>query len=141
MTGSGRVVVLIADAIDGTLLRRGIDEGWLPTFAGLAPHAGPIPLAHPDTYLSGSTSQTTITGRRAADHLFTSDRQLAPGTYRVGRVLPEVGRRPPLWSHASAAGLRSTVVGVYGDRSVPRMLGTQVLGWGVVDPTYHFGPR
>jgi predicted AlkP superfamily phosphohydrolase/phosphomutase len=122
------------DAAEPTLVRRGIDEGWLPNMASLE-EAGryvtlsPMPSAFYNTAWAG-----TVTGTDVGDHQAVIDRHLESGSYRIVDVPAESIRRPPFWRYLSDAGVRSTVASIYSSMSLPSFRGTQVHGWGSIDP-------
>ena len=79
-------------------------------------------------------------GRLAHQGIF--DRQLEPGSYRIFDVPATSIRQPPFWQYASDAGIRSTIVSVYSAPLLPSFQGTQVQGWGSIDPYFaKFGQR
>jgi predicted AlkP superfamily phosphohydrolase/phosphomutase len=139
----GRVLCLAFDSPDLGLVQRGIDEGWLPTLGRLVEGGRFVPLDDLQDLLTSSTWPTLVTGTDLPEHLVVSDRQLVPGSYRVVPVRAEDARRPPFWRYVSDAGLRSTIVSVYGAPLTPGLLGTQVVGWGTHDPltTRESAPR
>jgi predicted AlkP superfamily phosphohydrolase/phosphomutase len=76
----------------------------------------------------------TVTGTDVYEHRAVLDRQLDSGSYRILDVRAEAVQRPPFWRHLSDAGLASTVMSIYSSPYVPGLLGTQVQGWGAIDP-------
>ncbi len=129
-----RVVLMAFDSPDLGILQRGVEEGWLPVTAQLLERGRFIPLWDLQTLVTPTSWPTLITGAPLADHLVLSDSQLIPGTYRIAPILPESSRRPPFWRHISDVGLRSTLVGVYGAPLLQDFAGTQLVGWGALDP-------
>ena len=122
------------DAAEPTLVARGVREGWLPTLARLledgdAVRLGPVPSGFYNT-----SWVATITGTDVGDHGALLDRRLDPGSYRIVDMRPETVKRPPFWRYLNETGIRSNVANIYGAPPVHNLNGTQVHGWGTIDP-------
>jgi predicted AlkP superfamily phosphohydrolase/phosphomutase len=136
------VAVFGFDAADAPLVERGLAEGWLPTLRRLAAEGGSALLDPPPSGFYNTSWIATVTGRDVFEHRCVLDRELEPGTYRILDRHPDAIRARPFWAHLSDAGLRSTVASIYSAPTVPGLLGTQVHGWGAIDPfTAKFGTR
>ena len=84
----------------------------------------------------------TVTGSDVDEHRSVLDRQLDPGSYRIVDVRAASIQRPPFWQYLSDAGVDSTVASIYSAPVLPSFRGTQVQGWGAIDPyTAKFGDR
>jgi predicted AlkP superfamily phosphohydrolase/phosphomutase len=124
------------DAAEPTLVRRGIAEGWLPTMASLREAGRYVTLSPVSSGFYNTSWACAVTGTDVGDHRAVLDRRLEPGSYRIVDVPARSMRRPPFWRYLSDAGVRSTVAGVYSAAIVPSFRGTQVQGWGSIDPYY-----
>ncbi len=129
-----RVAVFGFDAAEPELIERGIAEGWLPTMRRLLEEGQGTLLGPPPSGFFNTSWIATVTGTDVFDHRAVLDRQLDSGTYRIRDVRADAVMRPPFWRYLSDAGLSSTVVSVYSTPLVPGLRGTQVLGWGAIDP-------
>jgi predicted AlkP superfamily phosphohydrolase/phosphomutase len=130
------VAFLGFDAAEPTLVERGVEEGWLPTLArllegGCSVRLGPVPSGFYNTSWTA-----TMTGTDVGDHGAVLDRRLDPGSYRIVDAPASTLGRPPFWRYLSDAGVRSTVVSIYSAPAVPGLRGTQVQGWGTIDPYF-----
>jgi predicted AlkP superfamily phosphohydrolase/phosphomutase len=128
-----RVLLVGIEAMEISLVRQGVAEGWLPAIASLLEEGTAVRLAHGPDLLPGAGWTTVFTGRPVQDHLLIFNRQLAPGTTRIEEVSGDAARVPVFWQVASEAGVRSTVVSAHGAPRLPGFNGTQVL-WGTGDP-------
>jgi predicted AlkP superfamily phosphohydrolase/phosphomutase len=134
------VVFLGFDAVEPLAVRQGIDEGWLPTLAGLLESGRYAVLDPVPSGFYNTSWASTVTGTDAGQHLGVLDRVIEPGTYRIVDQSMDDFRRPPFWRYLSDAGVRSTLASVYSARVIKPFLGTQVQGWGSIDPyTSKFG--
>lgn len=130
------VAFLGFDAAEPLLIRQGIEEGWLPTMAGILETGRYATLSPVPSGFYNTSWAATVTGTDVGAHRTVLDRELEPGSYRiVDRTASSFGR-PPFWRYLSDAGLRSTVASVYSAAVLPSFRGTQVQGWGSIDP--HF---
>jgi predicted AlkP superfamily phosphohydrolase/phosphomutase len=130
------VAFLGFDAAEPLLVHQGIEEGWLPTLAGIL-EAGRYAVLDPvpsGFYNTGWAS--LVTGTDVQDHRAVLDRALEPGTYRIVDKAASSFRRPPFWRYLGDAGLRSTVASIYSSAVLPSLRGTQVQGWGSIDPYF-----
>jgi predicted AlkP superfamily phosphohydrolase/phosphomutase len=124
------------DAAELTLVRRGLDEGWLPTLAGLMESGRYAELSPVPSGFYNTSWATMITGHDVGEHHAVLDRKLEAGTYRIVDVPARSIPARPFWAHLGDAGLRSTVASIYSAAVVPGLKGTQVAGWGAIDPYY-----
>ena len=134
MSRPGPLAFFGFDAAEPTLLQRGVEEGWLPTVArllveGRAVRLAPVPSGFYNTSWSGA-----ITGTDVGVHEAVLDRRLSPGTYRIVDATADATIATPFWKYLSDAGLRSTVANIYSSGEIAGLLGTQVHGWGTIDP-------
>jgi predicted AlkP superfamily phosphohydrolase/phosphomutase len=124
------------DAAELTLVRRGLDEGWLPTLAGLIESGRYADLSPVPSGFYNTSWATLVTGNDVGEHQAVLDRKLESGSYRIVDVSASSIPASPFWKHLSDAGLRSTVASIYSAPVVPSLKGTQVAGWGAIDPYY-----
>lgn len=128
------VIAIALDSMELSLVRAGIEEGWLPTLASLAQRGRSGVLGGYQDLLPGASWFTMITSTPPDEHLMILDRHLASGKYAFERVTYRAVRRPAFWKYVGDAGLRTTVASVHGAPMVPGLPGTQLVGWGVHDP-------
>jgi len=129
-----RVALIVFDAPDLELVDRLLEEGRLPNLAAFLRDGSSVRLESAQQGLMTAASWTTLTsGATPARTGIAGAVCLIPGTYAYGYAEPERSPVPPFWSHASAAGLRSTVASVYGSGLLRGFNGTQVVGWGSHD--------
>ncbi len=129
-----KTALLAFDSPDLDMLQRGIDAGELPFLARLVEDGRFVALDDVQELLTTASWSTITRGTTVTDHLLLADRQLVPGSYRTAPITADEARRPPFWRYVSDAGLRSTVVSVYGAPLLAPFNGTQVVGWGSTDP-------
>ncbi len=122
------------DGGEPAVIERGIAEGWLPTMRRLLEEGQGALLAPPPSRFFNTSWIAMVTGRDVFEHRAVLDRQLDSGSYRILDVNAESVQRPPFWSYLSEAGLSSTVVSIYSSPLVPGLRGSQVQGWGAIDP-------
>jgi predicted AlkP superfamily phosphohydrolase/phosphomutase len=127
-------VFLAFDSPGLELLEEGLADGSLPTVRRLLEQGQYFPIDDHQELLTSPCWLTLIRGCETRYHGQFADRKLIEGTYSVRSIAAEEADRPPFWAHLSDAGLRSTVVSVYGAPIVPSLKGTQVVGWGSNDP-------
>lgn len=121
------------DSPDIGLVTRLLDEGRLPNLAALLERGRCVELHEDQELITTSCWVTLLTGYSVAEHGLLYNEHLEQGSYRVVPTDPRSLRRPALWRHVAAAGLRSTVVSVYGVPVIPGLPGKQVVGWGSHD--------
>ena len=133
------MVVLGIDAANPDLLRRGCEDGSLPTLAFLTERGTQGSLQNVEGFHIGSTWPSFYTGTGPAEHGFHYLVQLAPNSYEYRRVT-ETGlvQRPPFWSALSEAGKRVAVLDVPLTALDPGLNGIQVVEWGGHDSVYGF---
>src|SRR2546427_5870559 len=105
---AGRLLLLGLDAFDAALMRRWTAEGKLPAIRELMERGTSGLVQSPAGFYIGSSWPTFYTGLNPAGHGFYRFDQLAPGTYDFFRPLDHATgmRGRPIWTQASAAGLR-----------------------------------
>ncbi len=128
-----RVLLVAIEAMEISLVRQGVAEGWLPAIAALLEEGTAVRLAHAPDLLPGAGWTTLTTGRPVQDHLLVFHHQLAPGTSRIEAVTGRSARVPVFWEMAGEAGVRSTVVSIHGAPRLEGFNGTQVH-WGTGEP-------
>jgi predicted AlkP superfamily phosphohydrolase/phosphomutase len=131
---TSRLVCIAFDSPDLDMLQRGIDEGWMPALADVVERGRFVAIEDHQEILTSPSWPTFVHGCDPTDHMLFRDAQLGSGTYRIEDVDLERTERPPFWTHVSDAGLRSTIVSVYGGQPLPGLRGTQIVGWGSHDP-------
>ena len=122
------------DAAEPSLVQKGIDDGSLPTMARLVEEGRSALLEPVPSGFHNTSWIATVTGTDVYEHGSVLDRQLESGSYRIVDVRASSLGRLPFWQHLSDAGLDSTVVSIYSTAVVPGLRGTQVQGWGTIDP-------
>jgi len=129
-----RPVVLIAwDGAEPSLLRLGMERGWLPALRALRARGRAYAIGGSHRDLPGAAWPNTITGTDIPQHGVYLSQQLASGTYRLDvRGTGDLGR-PPFWRHVSDAGGRSVIAGVPGAPLLGEFHGVQACGWGQSD--------
>ena len=124
------------DAAESSLVRHGIEEGWLPTLASLAEAGRWAALAPVPSGFYNTSWASTVTGQDVFAHQGLYDRQLEPGSYRIVDVPATSIRQPPFWRYLSDAGVRSTIASIYSAPILPSFRGSQAQGWGSIDPYF-----
>jgi len=122
------------DAAEPTLVHRGIEEGWLPNVARLLVEGRAATLAPVPSGFYNTSWTATVTGTDVGVHEAVLDRRLSPGSYRIVDATADATVAIPFWKYLSDAGLRSTVANIYSSGEIAGLLGTQVHGWGTIDP-------
>ena len=137
---STRVLVLGLDAADATLLRAGVDDGTLPTFARLCSGAAELELENTLSTLPGAIWPEIATGRSSGKTGF----YFPPRQLRTGEAVPrpvEAHEVDPtsFWTLASDASARVAVVD-YPWWPLKRDLnGIQLAEWGTHDRPFGTG--
>ena len=131
---AGPVAFLGFDAADGPLVERGVRDGSLPTIAELLRTGSATRLAPVPSGFHNTSWLATVTAADVDQHGAFLDRQLDPGSYRIVDVRASSVAREPFWRSISDAGLRSTILSIYSTAVLPTFRGTQVAGWGTIDP-------
>ena len=128
------VIAIAMDSMELSLVRAGIEEGWLPTLADLVRRGRSGVLTGLQALLPGAAWPTLTTATTPDQHLAVLDRQLRPHGYAFDQLDYTDLRRPGFWSYAGDAGLRTTIASVHGAPIMPGLPGTQLIGWGNHDP-------
>jgi predicted AlkP superfamily phosphohydrolase/phosphomutase len=128
-----RVLFLGLDAADGGLIGGWCDQGRLPHLAELRARGASAVIRNAPGIYSGSVWPSLHTGLGPGRHGRYFYRRLAPGSYRTAHVGPDAIAGTPVWSAASAAGLRTVVVDL---PKAPLVTtgGVQVAEWFAHDP-------
>jgi predicted AlkP superfamily phosphohydrolase/phosphomutase len=130
------VAFLGFDAAEPLLVHQGIEEGWLPTLAGIL-EAGRYAVLEPvPSHFHNTGWASLVTGNDIQGHRGVLDRVLVSGTYQIVDKPASSFGRPPFWRYIGDAGLRTTAVSVYSAAPLPSLRGTQVQGWGSIDPYF-----
>jgi predicted AlkP superfamily phosphohydrolase/phosphomutase len=122
------------DAAEPALVERGIADGTLPTMRRLVEEGQAVLLSPPPSGFYNTSWIATVTGADVDEHRAVIDRQLEPGSYRIVDMRPNAIERPPFWRYLSDVGLASTIAGIYSSPSLSGFRGSQVHGWGSIDP-------
>lgn len=130
------VAILGFDAAEATLVRRGIEEGWLPTLARLVESGRWSTLSPVPSGFYNTSWACTVTGQDVFAHRAIFDRQLEPGSHRIVDVRATSILQPPFWRYLSDAGVRSTIASIYSAPILSSFQGTQAQGWGSIDPYF-----
>jgi predicted AlkP superfamily phosphohydrolase/phosphomutase len=128
-----RTAMISLDSVEVDLVRSGIAEGWLPNFAAHLRNGRGVLLQTDPTFI-GASRATLITAAGPIAHQLFFDKQLVPGSYSIVHVEPDRSPLPPVWRYVSDDGLTSTIVSVYSAPVLDSFRGTQVIGWGNMDP-------
>jgi predicted AlkP superfamily phosphohydrolase/phosphomutase len=129
-----RTAVVVFDAPDLELVHELLEQGRMPTLAAFLAGGASVRLESPQQELLTAASWTTVTsGLTPAQSGIAGSVCLVPGSYAYGHTDLAAAPAAPFWRHVSDAGLRSTVVSVYGSELQERFHGTQVIGWGSHD--------
>jgi predicted AlkP superfamily phosphohydrolase/phosphomutase len=137
---AARLLLLGLDAFDAELMQRWTAEGKLPAIRGLMERGTSGLVRGPAGFYVGSSWATFYTGLNPAGHGFYRMDQLAPGTYDFFRPVdrPAGIGGTPIWTKASAAGLRVAAFDIP-TASVDRKLnGIQIGGWGDFEGLYEY---
>ncbi|MEX1045853.1 MAG: alkaline phosphatase family protein [Actinomycetota bacterium] len=129
-----KVALIGLDAAEPEVVRKGVEEGWMPAMAEILRRGQSALLDGSQRLLPGSGWPTLITGTEPDRHMVMNDVHLSPGTYKIVNTLPTHLREPAFWKFISDAGVSSTVVSVYAAAMISDFRGTQVAGWGSHDP-------
>jgi len=107
-------------------------EGKLPVIRGLIERGTSGPVRGVTAFYVGSTWASFYTGLNPAGHGFYRVDQLLPGTYDFHRPMddPSGLGGTPIWTRASAAGLRVAALDTPLARLDPDVNGLHVIGWG-----------
>jgi predicted AlkP superfamily phosphohydrolase/phosphomutase len=132
-------LVLALDAASPDVLRRGIDEGWLPSIAALEARGRSARTRSVEGLYVGATWPSFAMGLGPAHHgIYWLDRVL-PGTYRMQRAgAAELVPYPTLWDRIAAAGRDVLVLDVPLTGMNAERRGVQVVEWGVHDAVFGY---
>lgn len=136
MTSGKRVVLIGMDAADQALLRRGIEQGRLPTLAAMQAQGAWGVVDELPGFGSGAVWPSFFTGVSPASHGRYFYRQVKPGQYEAQRFGPTDFKAPAIWDFASAAGRRVAVFDVPKASLSPDINGIHVVDWVVHGPVY-----
>lgn len=136
--GRRRVFLLGLDGATWTLLRPWVEEGYLPTLAGLMAGgaAGVLRSTLPPVTPVAWTSM--VTGVHPGKHGIFGFVKSQPGRYAPTVVTSRDRRRPALWNLLDAAGLRSIVVDVPFTYPPDPINGVMIAGLGTPDVSADF---
>ncbi|MEX0832425.1 MAG: alkaline phosphatase family protein [Actinomycetota bacterium] len=129
-----RVVLLALESLEPSLLRQGVDEGWLPTIAEFLGKGRSVLLGGPHRVFPFSSWPTTLTGTTPDLHGLYHFLQIRPGSYSVSHISESDLKIPPFWRYVSDAGLLSTICDIHCGVPLQNFNGIQVYGWGSLDP-------
>jgi predicted AlkP superfamily phosphohydrolase/phosphomutase len=122
------------DAAEPALIERGIADGSLPTMRRLVEEGQSMLLSPPPSGFYNTSWIATVTGSDVDEHRAVIDRQLESGSYRIVDMRANAIERPPFWRYLSDAGIASTIAGIYSSPALSDFRGSQVHGWGSIDP-------
>jgi predicted AlkP superfamily phosphohydrolase/phosphomutase len=105
-----RAVVIGLDAFDADIAFELIDEGRLPTLAGLLVSLAWARTITPPGMVVGTIWPTITTGSWPSRHGFYCDRQLRTGTYEIHSVGPRDIAGPRVWDVLAASGRRCVLL-------------------------------
>ncbi len=128
------MVMIGLDSVEISLIREGLDEGWLPTFRDLLSSGRIVDLKTSSLLGHPAYWASLLTGADVQVHQRVYHQTLRPGSYQIEDASAETWRSVPFWNHISDAGLRSTIASPYAGRTEPGFNGTVVVGWGTHDP-------
>lgn len=126
------LVVIGFDAANAALVSRLVDEGKLPTVAGLRKRGVSGTIAGVEGFYVGSTWPSFSTGLNPAGHGFYRLVQLRNGTYEFFKPLEDANALGgvPFWRIASDAGKRVALLDVPLAPPEPQINGAFVSAWG-----------
>ena len=132
------VLVIGFDAVESTLLEKWIEEGHLPTLAGLTRDGAKGRLGNPMETLPGAIWPEIQTGRSSGKvGLFYHPLQIHTGEPGLRPVEhDDVDTSMDYWSIASDAGRRVCVVDAVQSALNPKLNGIQVLEYALHDRTF-----
>lgn len=110
MADAPRAVFIGLDAFDADIAFDLIDEGRLPTLAGLLASTTWARTITPPGMVVGTIWPTITTGSWPSRHGFYCDRQLRAGTYEIYRTGPRDIAVPRVWDALAAAGQRCVLL-------------------------------
>ena len=112
MADAPRAVFIGLDAFDADIAFELIDQGRLPTLAGLLASTTWARTVTPPGMVVGTIWPTITTGCSPSRHGFYCDRQLRSGTYEIHRAGPRDIAVPRVWDALAAAGRRCVLLDV-----------------------------
>ena len=120
------------DAVSVPLVQRLLDEGRLPTLAGLRSRGRWLDLETPATYFPAAAYFTLYSGVSVADHGMYHVFQWSPDQQRV-RWREDFAAPTSIWERMAGAGKKALVVDAY-ESTHPRALnGVALSGWQFVN--------
>ena len=121
------------DAASASVLRRLLDEGRLPTLAGLRDRGPWHQLEAPATAFAAGAQHTLYSGVELADHGLFYPFQWDPAEQRV-RYMDAFPAPTPVWERLGTQGTRTLAVDPYESRAPERPVpGSLVCGWQLHD--------
>lgn len=134
-----KVLALVIDAGDPTLLREWAADGTLPTAGRLLARGLVAETCSVEGVYEGATWPSLYTGVGPGRHGFHRLTQIVPGTYDVVARLPgEFIREEPFWERLSRQGHRVAVLDVPLSGLSQGLNGIQMVEWGSHDAAYGF---
>jgi predicted AlkP superfamily phosphohydrolase/phosphomutase len=131
MNARQRLIVIITEGAEPSLLDRWIAAGWLPAFAELRASGSGGPLDAEGTPYEPPGLVSLLTGQRAADHgCFAYWTCHDPG-YQPQVLTSADGRYPLLWQRPDLAGTTMASIGLFGTHPP-----TPLNGWLISYPMY-----
>lgn len=126
-----KVLILGFDALETTLVDRWIDEGFLPTFAGLSANGTTYPLDNDVEYLPDTFWTDLISGQSAAAAgIYWQPQQVHVGEARLRANTVDEVQLTPFWQYASDAGRRVAVIDPAYAPPAPGLNGVLLRDWG-----------
>ena len=105
-----------------------LDQGRLPTFAGLRERGHWLPLETPASSWEGSIYFSLYSGKNVPEHGLYFPFMWSAAEQRV-RSQDDYPAPEPLWDRVGKAGLRSLVIDPYEGRQAKSIKGKAVSGW------------
>ena len=122
------IAILQFDGVSLPLLDSFLDQGRLPTFAGLRERGHWLPLETPASSWEGSIYFSLYSGKSVAEHGLYFPFMWSAAEQRV-RSQDDYPAPEPLWDRVGKAGLRSLVIDPYEGRRPRSIKGKAVSGW------------
>jgi predicted AlkP superfamily phosphohydrolase/phosphomutase len=122
------IAILQFDAVNRRLFSSLLEQGRLPTIAGLRRRGAWHELETPVTRFEGATYFTLYGGKPVEDHGIYFPFMWSPADQRV-RKQDDFPAPEPVWDRIGRAGMQSLIVDPYEGRAPRSMVGKGVSGW------------
>jgi predicted AlkP superfamily phosphohydrolase/phosphomutase len=117
------------DAGDPALIHQWVDEGYLPTIAGLMRAGCWGKLTGAEMVCEIGTGASLFSGVSRARHGYYDVRQMKCGTYELELTSPDRAQAVPFWAHLRDTGKRVLVIDPFEINLQPGLDGVQINYW------------